>query len=511
MTSRLDKIDFTLSQIKDLDSNKEKLTLAIEYLKSQTTSVILNSNDYFNQERISQIFTFIEKFTSANLYTDSITIYDFFQHYEFYKVLIILNDYYSKKCDTLIPSSQITASDIINNRKTKIFYDAQVISNFLLAGSISFRKKYFELGGAKHLLNLLNNDVFVRNFHNEDSLAFVLSNVNNLAKEADSYKFEWSELNSVDTMLKLARTDENSKMRAYAVLSQTANDKQIDKLTEINGILTIFTTILDKAAIDFSSNQILKRDKIQYHDDDEPSFQQYDVYKVYPRPDSAWYLTTVMNIIYKLSINKKVKYDLYANESFRKALNIIIFKGTDIEKKFALKILAQLCFDITLLEDVRKDVELKNYIIKLSNSKDTIKSLSKLCQQLVWSFDNYSRQNEKFLISELQPKREKGHIMISYNSASRDLCLKIKFELENAGYHVWIDIDQIHGSSLESMARAVENSDLILVCVTEKYRESINCQAEAQYAFKLRKPILPLIMQNGYENVGGWLGLFYFY
>ena len=46
-----------------------------------------------------------------------------------------------------------------------------------------------------------------------------------------------------------------------------------------------------------------------------------------------------------------------------------------------------------------------------------------------------------------------------------------------------------------------------MICVTEKYRSSINCQAEAQYAFRINKPIVPLIMQSGYENVKGWLGI----
>ena len=43
----------------------------------------------------------------------------------------------------------------------------------------------------------------------------------------------------------------------------------------------------------------------------------------------------------------------------------------------------------------------------------------------------------------------------------------------------------------------------VLICVTEKYRQSLNCQAEAQYAFKLNKHIIPLIMEKGYENCKG--------
>ena len=40
------------------------------------------------------------------------------------------------------------------------------------------------------------------------------------------------------------------------------------------------------------------------------------------------------------------------------------------------------------------------------------------------------------------------HIMISYNSKSRETCLEIKKELENSGKNVWIDIENIGGSSL---------------------------------------------------------------
>jgi len=38
--------------------------------------------------------------------------------------------------------------------------------------------------------------------------------------------------------------------------------------------------------------------------------------------------------------------------------------------------------------------------------------------------------------------------MISYNSKSKDVCLEIKKELENSGKKVWIDVQDIYGSSL---------------------------------------------------------------
>ena len=136
-------------------------------------------------------------------------------------------------------------------------------------------------------------------------------------------------------------------------------------------------------------------------------------------------------------------------------------------------------------------------------------------QSISWSFAQATAIKDEVIASksDLKDAAEKkadempSHVMISYNTASRDLCLKIKADIEAAGHKVWIDVNDIHGSSLNSMAEAVENSYCVLICVTEKYRQSINCQAEAQYAFRINKPIVPLIMQSGYEKVKGWLGL----
>ena len=91
------------------------------------------------------------------------------------------------------------------------------------------------------------------------------------------------------------------------------------------------------------------------------------------------------------------------------------------------------------------------------------------------------------------------HFMISYNRESRELCLKIKRDLESQNLKVWIDIDSISGSSLQSMASAIENSVCVLMCMTEQYKHSNYCRAEAEYAFQLNKPIIPLIMQKDYK------------
>ncbi|EDO33720.1 predicted protein, partial [Nematostella vectensis] len=62
------------------------------------------------------------------------------------------------------------------------------------------------------------------------------------------------------------------------------------------------------------------------------------------------------------------------------------------------------------------------------------------------------------------------------------------------------------GSTLEAMANAVENSAVVLMCASRKYKDSVNYRSEAEYAYTQKKPIVPLMMENGYKP-DGWLGM----
>ncbi|CAF3338897.1 unnamed protein product [Rotaria socialis] len=98
------------------------------------------------------------------------------------------------------------------------------------------------------------------------------------------------------------------------------------------------------------------------------------------------------------------------------------------------------------------------------------------------------------------------HIMLSYNHDSKDLVNKICQYLQNSGYRTWMDIDNMHGSTLDCMAHAIEQASVIIVCMSEKYKQSPNCQSEAEYAYRLKKPILPVLLQSKYKP-DGWLGI----
>jgi hypothetical protein len=66
--------------------------------------------------------------------------------------------------------------------------------------------------------------------------------------------------------------------------------------------------------------------------------------------------------------------------------------------------------------------------------------------------------------------------MISYNRSSRETCQKIYDGLIERNYKVWMDLVDMGDDILVGMARAVENSYIVLLCINQKYYESDYCR-----------------------------------
>ncbi len=53
------------------------------------------------------------------------------------------------------------------------------------------------------------------------------------------------------------------------------------------------------------------------------------------------------------------------------------------------------------------------------------------------------------------------------------------------------------------VASAIENSDVVLMCYSEKYKESANCRLEGEYTITTGVEFIPLRMQQNYK-ANGW-------
>ncbi|XP_053405484.1 uncharacterized protein LOC128558966 isoform X2 [Mercenaria mercenaria] len=98
------------------------------------------------------------------------------------------------------------------------------------------------------------------------------------------------------------------------------------------------------------------------------------------------------------------------------------------------------------------------------------------------------------------------HTMLSYNKSDQKVVLQVYHALRSAGLPVWIDVAEVnkYTNSLEGVLRAIEQANIVVVCFSESYACDQSCRMEAEYAFALKKRIIPLKLQSGYEP-RGWL------
>lgn len=94
--------------------------------------------------------------------------------------------------------------------------------------------------------------------------------------------------------------------------------------------------------------------------------------------------------------------------------------------------------------------------------------------------------------------------MLSYPWKYQELFIWLKLFLEEQGFKVWMDIDQMSSSVLQAMAGAVENSAVVIYCLSNAYKESEACRTEGEYAYNLRKAMIPVKPEN--YRPDGWLG-----
>ena len=159
-----------------------------------------------------------------------------------------------------------------------------------------------------------------------------------------------------------------------------------------------------------------------------------------------------------------------------------------------------LAFDDSNKEVIKQQEGTMDTLRTLHHSQDP--EVQKAAAGALWEIEGKTARNNTDKSKEVSG----NHVMISYQWDAQEVLVQVKNKLQASGYRVWMDLEQMGGSTLEAMAKAVESATVVLVCVSQRYKESPNCRSEAEYAYQLRKDIIPLMMQNNYK-ADGWLGM----
>ncbi|XP_064597244.1 uncharacterized protein LOC135463752 [Liolophura sinensis] len=191
--------------------------------------------------------------------------------------------------------------------------------------------------------------------------------------------------------------------------------------------------------------------------------------------------------------------------------------GNEQEKTEALGAIWALAFDETNRDKMVEEGTVVELIIKLKDS--TAESVRTQAGNILWTLREELAESSNKLFqqtaNEVVPKISHSseelssntkHVMISYNWGSKVTVFKIHEGLERNGFRVWIDRNEMKGSIVDSIAEGVENAEVLLMCVSPKYKNSKYCRAEAEYAFTNDIDIVPLLLESEYK-ADGWLGL----
>ncbi|CAF4590336.1 unnamed protein product [Rotaria sp. Silwood2] len=128
--------------------------------------------------------------------------------------------------------------------------------------------------------------------------------------------------------------------------------------------------------------------------------------------------------------------------------------------------------------------------------------LQRAAEGLLWKLEREDEAVAKPIISTSY----NYDIMISYSHKDKELCLQIHEKLVKDGFNVWVDRDCLRGSTMVGIANAIENSEYVLICMSNRYKESVYCQSEAHYAFERGCHLIPIMLETNYKP-DGWLGI----
>ncbi|CAF1053487.1 unnamed protein product [Rotaria sp. Silwood1] len=224
------------------------------------------------------------------------------------------------------------------------------------------------------------------------------------------------------------------------------------------------------------------------------------------------------------SIHVLLQHDQIKSEILKQnALSLLINNYqhfNDRLKRLLLESIGSITFDEEAAGRLRDNIQFINSIENMQKSSDD--GIKKAAEKIIWNLftesEKVAQQKEKIIkksIDSIDKPEEQDKskveeylydIMISYCHADQQLVNKIHKFLIDKGFKIWVDRDNMYGPAMEAMANAVENSEFVIICMSDSYKRSVYCQAEAEYAFRCKRRLLPIIVRQGYR-ADGWLGL----
>jgi hypothetical protein len=294
---------------------------------------------------------------------------------------------------------------------------------------------------------------------------FCLFSLKNVAQTQDLIWFFRTKTSLPDTLLTIADLSTHDKicLRAYVILGEILCNERLKDLKITENLSLFFYDMLEHAWL--HPTKIYKQ---------IPIFHLLRSFLTLSKIDAIQQKTFDLNkipLLIEISDQYPITYD----------------------------ILWALSFNSDIQQQLHSNAVFMSKLANLAKECDN-EQMRKITHGILWNIDS-TRQDRA--ISEISEEKT-FDIMISYSHKDETICKQIYENLIKEGYQVWIDFDQMHGNVMDAMAQAIERSHIIIICMSEEYRKSNYCRAEAHYAFQRQLKIVPILLQEHYQP-DGWL------
>ena len=251
---------------------------------------------------------------------------------------IRMNIDFKTKIDWRNAETAIEKNEILVQTFNFLFF----ITTQILIRSVGLCFLFVQNDGLRLCLELLNDKAFI--IKNKDVKVGIQSNPLDITEyisaliiqhlvvnTCDELKHVWTSLNAAEVLFEIAKVNSTNRLNSYFSLAYLLDDKQIEKLAEENEmklILNSFIKLIIKASESFKKNDFRRIIK-------EVNFKgkpiKCDIHYI-EREDGIWNsVTGILNCLYQLAVNDKIKFVIYSEENFKNYFKIFLEKGNFFE------------------------------------------------------------------------------------------------------------------------------------------------------------------------------------
>ena len=251
-----------------------------------------------------------------------------------------------------------------------------------------------------------------------------------ISKHSHEFKQQVIQQNAFTILMKVPESFEtisDFRLKSYMSISNIFDEENVEQLVHIKSVTRELVGYTGACSGEIN-NKNLERFPVSFEDTEKTGSTDNETIIIQIN-ESFFYLIDFLDVLYHYAVIEDIKYEVYEICGMKKQLKMIILFGNSIEKEYSIRLLWQLCYDQRVADNVLNDSALMSIFKDISVNSNGNSELRRNTKGILWLLFKDKNSNPKYetkLEDDSDLKLSEKHIMISYNSKTRELCLDIK-------------------------------------------------------------------------------------